>query len=56
MTSPAYEGGVNAALVIRGGTCLDTTGKNTGQRATLTLGTHVYRGCAVSGAYPTANT
>lgn len=47
--------GVNAALVIRGGRCIDTAGKNTGQRATLTLGKRVFRGCAVSGAVPTAD-
>lgn len=52
----ATKRGVNAALVIRGGRCIDTTGKNTGQRATLTLGKRVFRGCAVNGAFPIANT
>lgn len=48
--------GVNASLVVRGGKCVDTAGKNTGQRATLTLGKRVLRGCAVNGVLPIANT
>lgn len=52
----AKKRGVNAALVIRGGKCVDTAGHNTGQRATLTIGTKVFRGCAVNGVKPIADT
>lgn len=52
----AKKRSLNAALVIRGGRCVDTAGKNTGQRATLTLGKKVFRGCAVSGVMPIADT
>lgn len=52
----AKKRGVNAALVIRGGKCVDASGKNTGQRATLTLGKRVFHGCAVNGVVPIADT
>lgn len=50
------EGGQKFSLVVRPGTCVDGSGQNTGQVATLSVGNRQLSGCAVSGAYPRANT
>lgn len=50
------EGGKKFSLVVRAGTCVDGSGQDTGQVATLSVGNRQLTGCAVSGAYPHANT
>ena len=52
----AVPGACGEGQTVCGGKCVDTAGKNTGQRATLTLGKRVLRGCAVNGVLPIANT
>lgn len=48
--------GQKFSLVVRPGACVDGSGQDTGQVATLSVGNRQLSGCAVSGAYPHANT
>ncbi|MBK7723055.1 MAG: hypothetical protein IPI32_12780 [Austwickia sp.] len=50
------QAGTKVELTVRSGTCVDASGEDTGMTAVLRVGAKEYRGCAVEGAIPHADT